>query len=57
VLQLVEGLKDLSDGTPTDEVIPEDLGALISLAEGVEDGDGSNVAAKDLVYGLWFVNL
>lgn len=39
------------------EAIPEDVGLLISLAEGIEDGDGANVAVKDLVHGLSFVSL
>jgi hypothetical protein len=57
VLLLVEGSKELNDLITASEVIPEDVGVLISLAEGVEDGGDSNVAAEDLVYGLWFVSL
>jgi hypothetical protein len=52
VLLLLEGLKILKDGIPACKVIPEDVRVLISLAEGVEDSDGSNIAIKDLVYGL-----
>jgi hypothetical protein len=57
VLLLVEGSKELNDLITASEVIPEDVGVLISLAEGVEDGGDSTVAAEDLVYGLWFVSL